>query len=556
MNKLGALGEQKDHLREASNPFGEVARNLDFTPSTIYYPCSGIDLQPQAGFPKGNFIYADQRATDIQDLRRSGKKAVQVDVMTYVPDGAPVDVVVLMNPNVDPASFSHLVRVGGVILCNNHNSTADSMSSNTLFQCVGLVRTSDTEPNKWTSIGLEKLWKRTETDDELRTAGHYEYFREVVESEGEDIDDVVASYKKIYSRLQTGNVAFYPQGHPNEGQLLLKLPRLKSLGVDDICVFQKLPTAITEEPEAQAILVDKIKKIYDVASSLDQSCYDMMISSLFPETVAASIARLQSPLITLTTLTVSPSKLQELLQYIQTRPQLIATTTMRGTNDGSLSYDPVLLQTDPLLSHDPKVIDYFGLAAASSTIRDNTELVLKRIKIEPSDIQFASERLRNNKVVVAEAISVRGWQVLSAMGDLLKTDDNLFLLALKVAKDIKVFEGQDPPTQFWCKRENVLEAVSYDGMALAKAPLFQDDEEVAWIAVNEDREAYSHISDRLKSLQRFSDFNQKPPQSPELNKENSWERVGAIFTRGTPVEIDENGRVYSVNHNTGEKQYL
>ncbi|MBI3231856.1 MAG: hypothetical protein HYZ51_02120 [Candidatus Doudnabacteria bacterium] len=122
------LQDQLETFKTALNPDAEV----------IYYPCCQNDTTISQVFPNSRTIYADLNSAAITMLKEHKFEAVEADATTYEPDQQP-NIVLLLNPAINPEKPASTVKEGGYLICNNYHNTANNLHSDENFEFIGAI---------------------------------------------------------------------------------------------------------------------------------------------------------------------------------------------------------------------------------------------------------------------------------------------------------------------------------------------------------------------------------------------------------------------------------
>jgi hypothetical protein len=106
----------------------------------VLYPCCESDTTQSLAFPGADVTYVDMNRDAIRNLLKDGYRAQYGRVPTGREQGRsdadssdapvfrpvrPVDLLVLLNPQIAAFDIVQWVRNGGYVLCNNNHDTAD-----------------------------------------------------------------------------------------------------------------------------------------------------------------------------------------------------------------------------------------------------------------------------------------------------------------------------------------------------------------------------------------------------------------------------------------------
>lgn len=168
--------------------------------NVVYHPCGSNDVSPSAAFPGSRVIYADIADDPMQALRAAGFEAHTASALEY--DPGPVDILVMLNPQISPKIPASHVKHGGYVLCNDYHGTARTLRNDSEFEFVGVVLQEGTKKVVDTHQ-LEDYWKEIETEEEFRRApfnwgsANYIMAKKVVEKVTGQSENVLEEYRKI-----------------------------------------------------------------------------------------------------------------------------------------------------------------------------------------------------------------------------------------------------------------------------------------------------------------------------------------------------------------------
>ena len=125
----------------------------------------------------------------------------------------------------------------------------------------------------------------------------------------------------------------------------------------------------------------------------------------------------------------------------------------------------------------------------------NKKFMMMLVKLDYNGLQFASEKLRNDKEVVREAIKQNGYTIRYASEEL-KNDKEVVLEAVKQNGKALLYASKELRND----KEVVLEAVRQDGEALNYASKeLKNDKEVVLEAVKQKGNAFWYASKELQN---------------------------------------------------------
>ncbi len=227
--------------------------------NVVYYPSCATDASPSVAFEKARVIYVDIEERAVNALKQAGYEAYNQSALEFKPD-RPVDVLILLNPQIAPDIPSQYVREGGYVLCNDYHDTATAMHENKQFDFTGIIRRDERSGEKILDTQkLNECWKTVETDEEFKqalfswTAVDYKEAADVVKKLTGKDTNILEEYKNIIKlrREMLGEVLSKVDDLPlqHEGEPILVrtvLPRKKGVA-DDLFVFQRVAEPKADE---------------------------------------------------------------------------------------------------------------------------------------------------------------------------------------------------------------------------------------------------------------------------------------------------------------------
>ena len=233
--------------------------SVGFQKGTIYHPCGATDVSPSEAFPDSRVIYADINDKSMLALRDTGYEAHIVDALTFNP--GPVDVLILLNPAIQPDVPASFVKEGGYILSNDyvHHRTATMLRG---LDCELIAIIHNTEKGLvFDRDHPEEYWQEIETDEEFKKAPlcigvvTYDFAKKIVGMIIGEQENILKGYMYIIDKIQNQKLAGVSDVEDSiseinltyKGKLLVLptgIPRKKATG-DDIFVFQKKPLQAT-----------------------------------------------------------------------------------------------------------------------------------------------------------------------------------------------------------------------------------------------------------------------------------------------------------------------
>lgn len=167
----------------------------------VYYPACGYDRSPSDVWPASRIIYADIDQAAVTALRGAGLKAVRTDAQRF--DPGPVDILIMLNPEIAPVGPIRFVVPQGLVICNDYHHTATAIRKMPGFELLGLVRSDERHRVIFDRTQPELYWEEVQTDEEFRNAPlswgttGYTAAAEVVRLVTGETRNVVAEYQGI-----------------------------------------------------------------------------------------------------------------------------------------------------------------------------------------------------------------------------------------------------------------------------------------------------------------------------------------------------------------------
>lgn len=194
----------EDHHRTFSFDQADAYRlihgELGLTPRLIYYPCCGNDRTAIRAWPQHHVVYLDRDRSVVDLLKQDGIEAICADA--YLHNPGMVDILLLINPTIDPDLPLRHVHDGGLVFCNNYHLTAEKMRRRWDFTLIGVARVYE-RAIVFERTHLEEYWQEVSSDKEFRAApfswngAFFDLAAEVVEAVTGKRDNVLENYKKI-----------------------------------------------------------------------------------------------------------------------------------------------------------------------------------------------------------------------------------------------------------------------------------------------------------------------------------------------------------------------
>ncbi len=178
----------------------------------VYYPSCSLDVSPSMAFPKSRVIYVDISVEAIKKLRAAGYEAYRASateelsdppIAAYSPQ-QPVDVLILLNPVINPEVPIKTIPPGGHVLCNDYHRTASEVRKNKNFSLIGMIRRNpQTKELFFDREQLEDYWKEVDTEEEFKHAPfsfsvvYYKIAADIVRKVTGKTDNVLVEYKRL-----------------------------------------------------------------------------------------------------------------------------------------------------------------------------------------------------------------------------------------------------------------------------------------------------------------------------------------------------------------------
>ncbi len=235
--------------------YAEFKKAVGFEKGTIYHPCSGSDISPSETFREAKVVYADMDVVAMHAVSAKGLEAHIVDVKNFNP--GPVDVLILLNPQIGPEVPASFVKADGYVVCNDYHATASTLYQKG-FELRAIIRPTG-KGYLYDNDSPEKYFQSIDTDEELRAApfswgstNHEAVERDIKKLTTEGValqgSSLVEQYKTLLNLLQKGEVPgswskLGDEWFRQEDALIIQtsLPRKKGVA-DDLFVFQKRVT--------------------------------------------------------------------------------------------------------------------------------------------------------------------------------------------------------------------------------------------------------------------------------------------------------------------------
>lgn len=216
-------------------------KSLGVHPKVVYYPCSAYDASPTAAFPDSRVVFAEKDKASIGALQAKGNEVHETDANTFELD-QPADVVILLNPALEPEGPLKNLREQGYVLCNDYHKTATKLKENKDYELVAMIRKHEGKEQIFDTVDFDLYWQTVDSDEELQriSPSMYDMAKRDVQLYLNTDKDIVANYRALYSKFYGKDlgVAF---DHA-QGRVFLSLPSKKGT-IDDFFVYRRKQTA-------------------------------------------------------------------------------------------------------------------------------------------------------------------------------------------------------------------------------------------------------------------------------------------------------------------------
>lgn len=219
-------------------------------PKVVYHPCSAVDSSPSVAFPESRVIYAERDERAVKALQEAGLEAHYASALEFNPGN--VDMLILLNPAIEPDFPSQFVVPGGYVVSNDYHGTATSLRNNDQFELQGIIRQTRDKGLLLDRDNPDDYWKEVETEEEWENAPftwggavNYSSAAEIVELVTGKRENIMEEYRRIVEMAREDGLAIDANTfiYTYQGRSLVlsfKLPSKKGT-VDDLFVFQKAP---------------------------------------------------------------------------------------------------------------------------------------------------------------------------------------------------------------------------------------------------------------------------------------------------------------------------
>lgn len=134
-----------------------------YDPKSVLYPSCGTDASPSRVFE--NVTFVDLNENSISALKNKGFKAITSDIRNYVPTEEH-DLLILMNPAIDPSWATKHLILGGYILANDYHGSATWLAKRqTDFSLIG---STNEKENTEISLDTTGLFESVSSLEELK----------------------------------------------------------------------------------------------------------------------------------------------------------------------------------------------------------------------------------------------------------------------------------------------------------------------------------------------------------------------------------------------------
>lgn len=220
-------------IQEALQPISKV----------IYYPCCGVDRTPSIAWPDSQVIYADREQHCIDQLRQNESLTHCVDVELF--DPGPIDILIMLNPTIDPDRPCDNVKPGGLVICNNYHLTATRVRSIPRFELIGLAY--ELSGGMIFDLNQPELhFYEVETEEELLrvSPNFHAYVTRIVEAKTGTRVNLIPAYREVARQAEREAwtpTGFYIGATVKVGDQLLPITPLpcKKGTADSLVVFRR-----------------------------------------------------------------------------------------------------------------------------------------------------------------------------------------------------------------------------------------------------------------------------------------------------------------------------
>ncbi len=222
----------------------------------IYYPSCNLDTTVSSIFPDARIIYVDLDKKIVDVLKEHNFEAMEADATQYSPDEQP-DIVLLLNPVINPEKPASTVKENGYVICNNYHNTANNMHQNDEFELVGVVPPYKERSTALDTQQLEDYFNSIETDEEFKKVSQeggnitYERAFDAIKQYGDGdaaanieagLSSVMAEYKNLLKKFENyisphRRIAYIQE--PSRTVILETTFPMKKGGFTDLFIFRK-----------------------------------------------------------------------------------------------------------------------------------------------------------------------------------------------------------------------------------------------------------------------------------------------------------------------------
>ncbi len=204
LNKVSEL-EAKSYL-DLVVKYRAFKEAVGFDTGVVYHPCGYADVSPSEAFPGSRIIYADREDGAMEVMRKKGFEAHTVDVLSF--DPGPVDVLILLNPQIRSEVPASHVKPGGYALSNNYHGNASQLKESADFEFVALIHMKG-DSLVYDTEQLEDVWNTVATKEAFEAVtqeGAYARLTKIVEMFGRPIADPIREFQQLQRDIREGKV--------------------------------------------------------------------------------------------------------------------------------------------------------------------------------------------------------------------------------------------------------------------------------------------------------------------------------------------------------------
>jgi hypothetical protein len=247
-NHERSLSEVRGH-DDLISMYSLFKERFGFNPKVVYHPCGAYDVSPSIVFPESTVVYAEKDKQAVEALQEKGFNALCVDVMEF--DPGLVDLLILLNPEIEPDIPASFVQNDGFVLCNNYHETADKIKNLQGFEVVGVIQRTDDGSILDTEY-LDKYWEEVDDIDEFKKArtgftfDDYNTVSRLVTERFGNEDDLFNRYRQIINeklqemKVQGDDSQMLSFGTRERPVFVLGKIPMKKGGSNDMFIFKKI----------------------------------------------------------------------------------------------------------------------------------------------------------------------------------------------------------------------------------------------------------------------------------------------------------------------------